>query len=192
MLREAMAVDRADPAGVYFGTSTASCMAAPTKASRGGSSPRFLPPVWSVEAVSLCLRRQPAPPLTAGITWTIEPAPTGVSSVARLAVHEDVDVLADHRAGVAQSRAHPRPALLEPLDDLLDRSLPQRRTSLGRREERRAASAAGRPRPSSVGRLSVPREPAASSANGSNSSDRSTTVSQPMREPDPTVDSGSR
>ena len=51
VLREALAVDRSDPAGVYFGTSTGSSTARSTRASAGQLVADHLPADLGVEAV---------------------------------------------------------------------------------------------------------------------------------------------
>ena len=48
--REAMAVDRLDPVGVYFGTSTGHVFASADEGDHWRMLADFLPPVWSVEA----------------------------------------------------------------------------------------------------------------------------------------------
>jgi len=52
VLREAMAVDRLEPAGVYFGTSTGQLYASADEGERWSLVADFLPPIWSVEAVA--------------------------------------------------------------------------------------------------------------------------------------------
>ena len=49
-LREAMAMDSLDPAGVYFGTSTGQVFASSDEGEHWQLAADFLPPVWSVEA----------------------------------------------------------------------------------------------------------------------------------------------
>ncbi len=53
VLREAMAVDRLDPAGVYFGTSTGELYASADEGETWEVAAAHLPPIWSVEAVVL-------------------------------------------------------------------------------------------------------------------------------------------
>jgi photosystem II stability/assembly factor-like uncharacterized protein len=53
VLREAMAVDRLDPAGVYFGTSTGSVFGSADEGATWRRIVADLPAVWSVEAVVL-------------------------------------------------------------------------------------------------------------------------------------------
>jgi photosystem II stability/assembly factor-like uncharacterized protein len=53
VLREAMAVDQADPAGVYFGTSSGQLYASADEGETWQLVSEFLPPIWSVEAVTL-------------------------------------------------------------------------------------------------------------------------------------------
>ena len=53
VLREAMAVDPGEPAGVYFGTSTGQLYGSADEGDSWRLVTDFLPPVWSVEAVSL-------------------------------------------------------------------------------------------------------------------------------------------
>lgn len=50
VLREAMATDRLDPVGVYFGTSTGQVFASPDEGDHWRLVADFLPSVWSVEA----------------------------------------------------------------------------------------------------------------------------------------------
>ena len=50
VLREAMAVDRLDPAGVYIGTNTGQLFASPDEGEHWQLVADFLPPIWSVEA----------------------------------------------------------------------------------------------------------------------------------------------
>jgi len=50
VLREAMATDRLDPVGVYFGTSTGQVFASSDEGNRWQMIADFLPDVWSVEA----------------------------------------------------------------------------------------------------------------------------------------------
>ncbi len=50
VLREAMATDRLDPVGVYFGTSTGQIFASGDEGDHWQLIADFLPPVWSVEA----------------------------------------------------------------------------------------------------------------------------------------------
>ncbi len=50
VLREAMATDRLDPVGVYFGTSTGQVFASSNEGDEWRMVADFLPPVWSVEA----------------------------------------------------------------------------------------------------------------------------------------------
>ncbi len=50
VLREAMGVDRLDPAGVYFGTSTGQVFGSPDEGDHWQLLADFLPDVWSVEA----------------------------------------------------------------------------------------------------------------------------------------------
>jgi len=50
VLREAMATDRLDPVGVYFGTSTGQVFASPDEGQRWSLIADFLPDVWSIEA----------------------------------------------------------------------------------------------------------------------------------------------
>jgi photosystem II stability/assembly factor-like uncharacterized protein len=50
VLREAMAVDRLDPAGVYFGTSNGQVFASSDEGRTWSVAVENLPPVWSVEA----------------------------------------------------------------------------------------------------------------------------------------------
>jgi photosystem II stability/assembly factor-like uncharacterized protein len=51
VLREAMAVDRLDPAGVYFGTSTGQVYASADEGRTWSRIADNLPPIWSVEAL---------------------------------------------------------------------------------------------------------------------------------------------
>jgi hypothetical protein len=53
VLREAMAVDRLDPAGVYFGTSAGQLFASGDEGESWELVAGHLPPIWSVEAVVL-------------------------------------------------------------------------------------------------------------------------------------------
>jgi hypothetical protein len=50
VLREAMAMDRLEPAGVYFGTSTGQIFGSADEGDSWQLVADFLPPVWSVEA----------------------------------------------------------------------------------------------------------------------------------------------
>jgi len=50
VLREAMAVDRLDPAGVYFGTSNGTLFASADEGRTWSVAVENLPPIWSVEA----------------------------------------------------------------------------------------------------------------------------------------------
>ena len=50
VLREAMATDRHDPTGVYFGTSTGQVFASADEGEHWRLIADFLPPIWSVEA----------------------------------------------------------------------------------------------------------------------------------------------
>ena len=50
VLREAMAVDRLDPGGVYFGTNTGQVFGSANEGDQWQLVADFLPPVWSVEA----------------------------------------------------------------------------------------------------------------------------------------------
>lgn len=50
VLREAMAVDRLDPAGVYIGTNTGQLFASSDEGEHWQLAADFLPPIWSVEA----------------------------------------------------------------------------------------------------------------------------------------------
>ena len=54
----------------------------------------------------------------------------------RLSVDEDIDVLAEDRARIAQSIAHPRPARVEPLEKLADRPSLDLDAQVRSREER--------------------------------------------------------
>ncbi len=51
VLREAMAVDRLDPVGVYFGTSTGQLFASQDEGKSWSLIADYLPPIWSVETV---------------------------------------------------------------------------------------------------------------------------------------------
>jgi photosystem II stability/assembly factor-like uncharacterized protein len=51
VLREAMAVDRLDPVGVYFGTSTGQLYASADEGRTWSRIAENLPPIWSVEAL---------------------------------------------------------------------------------------------------------------------------------------------
>ena len=53
VLREAMAVDRMDPAGVYFGTSTGQVYASADEGRTWSRIADNLPPIWSLEALVL-------------------------------------------------------------------------------------------------------------------------------------------
>jgi photosystem II stability/assembly factor-like uncharacterized protein len=53
VLREAMAVDRLDPAGLYFGTSAGQLYASADEGESWQLATGHLPPIWSVEAVVL-------------------------------------------------------------------------------------------------------------------------------------------
>jgi photosystem II stability/assembly factor-like uncharacterized protein len=53
VLREAMAVDRLDPVGVYIGTSAGQLFASPDEGETWRVVAEHLPPIWSVDAVSL-------------------------------------------------------------------------------------------------------------------------------------------
>jgi photosystem II stability/assembly factor-like uncharacterized protein len=53
VLREAMAVDSRDPAGVYFGTSTGQLYASTDEGRSWAMIADHLPPIWGVEAVAL-------------------------------------------------------------------------------------------------------------------------------------------
>ena len=53
VLREAMAIDRQEPAGVYFGTSTGQVFASTDEGDHWRLIADFLPPIWSVEATSV-------------------------------------------------------------------------------------------------------------------------------------------
>jgi photosystem II stability/assembly factor-like uncharacterized protein len=53
VLREAMAIDSADPAGVYFGTSTGELYGSQDEGESWKVIASHLPPIWSVEAVSV-------------------------------------------------------------------------------------------------------------------------------------------
>jgi len=53
VLREAMAVDRLDPAGVYFGTSTGQVYASADEGRTWSRIADNLPPIWSLEALVL-------------------------------------------------------------------------------------------------------------------------------------------
>ena len=50
VLREAMATDSMDPAGVYFGTSTGQVFASADEGDTWQLAADFLPPIWSLEA----------------------------------------------------------------------------------------------------------------------------------------------
>jgi hypothetical protein len=50
VLREAMATDSLDRAGVYFGTSTGQVFASADDGENWQLAADFLPPIWSVEA----------------------------------------------------------------------------------------------------------------------------------------------
>jgi photosystem II stability/assembly factor-like uncharacterized protein len=50
VLREAMAVDRLDPVGVYVGTNTGQVFASADEGETWRLAANFLPPIWSVEA----------------------------------------------------------------------------------------------------------------------------------------------
>jgi photosystem II stability/assembly factor-like uncharacterized protein len=50
VLREAMAVDRLDPVGVYFGTSNGQVFVSADEGKSWSVAVENLPPVWSVEA----------------------------------------------------------------------------------------------------------------------------------------------
>ncbi len=50
VLREAMAVDRLDPVGVYFGTSTGQLYGSADEGRTWLKLADNLPPIWSVEA----------------------------------------------------------------------------------------------------------------------------------------------
>ena len=52
VLREAMAVDRLDPVGVYFGTSTGQLYGSADEGERWQLIAEYLPPIWSVEAIA--------------------------------------------------------------------------------------------------------------------------------------------
>ena len=60
VLREAMAVDRLDPVGVYFGTSTGQVYGSADEGARGRLIADNLPPIWSVEAVARWLTTRAA------------------------------------------------------------------------------------------------------------------------------------
>ncbi len=51
VLREAMAVDRLDPVGVYFGTSTGQLYGSADEGRSWSRIAENLPPIWSVEAL---------------------------------------------------------------------------------------------------------------------------------------------
>ena len=51
--REAMAVDRLDPVGVFFGTSTGQLYGSPDEGASWSLVADHLPPIWGVEAVAL-------------------------------------------------------------------------------------------------------------------------------------------
>ena len=53
VLRESMAVDRLDPAGIYFGTSTGQVFASRDEGEQWELLADFLPPIWSVETLLL-------------------------------------------------------------------------------------------------------------------------------------------
>ena len=53
VLREAMAVDRLDPVGVYFGTSTGQLYGSADEGRSWSLIADNLPPIWSVEAVAV-------------------------------------------------------------------------------------------------------------------------------------------
>ena len=53
VLREALAVDRQDPAGVYFGTSTGQLYGSIDEGVSWSLVADHLPPIWGVEAVAL-------------------------------------------------------------------------------------------------------------------------------------------
>jgi photosystem II stability/assembly factor-like uncharacterized protein len=53
VLREALAVDRLDPAGVFFGTSTGQLYGSPDEGDSWRLIAGTLPPIWGVEAVAL-------------------------------------------------------------------------------------------------------------------------------------------
>jgi photosystem II stability/assembly factor-like uncharacterized protein len=53
ILREAMAVDRGDPVGVYFGTSTGQLYGSTDEGATWSLVADHLPPIWGVEAVTL-------------------------------------------------------------------------------------------------------------------------------------------
>ena len=50
VLREAMATDRLDAAGVYFGTSTGQVFGSSDEGDHWSLIADYLPPIWSVEA----------------------------------------------------------------------------------------------------------------------------------------------
>ena len=51
VLRQAMATDRLEPAGIYFGTSTGSLSPVPTRATAGRAIAEHLPTISSVETL---------------------------------------------------------------------------------------------------------------------------------------------
>lgn len=51
MLRQALATDRLDPAGAYFGTSGGHFFASPDEGESWQEVATYLPPIWSVEAM---------------------------------------------------------------------------------------------------------------------------------------------
>ena len=53
VLREAMAVDRLDPVGVFFGTSTGQLYGSVDEGESWSVVAENLPPIWGVEAVAL-------------------------------------------------------------------------------------------------------------------------------------------
>jgi photosystem II stability/assembly factor-like uncharacterized protein len=53
VLRQAMAVDRLQPAGVYFGTSTGQLFGSTDEGDSWQAIANYLPPIWSVETVVL-------------------------------------------------------------------------------------------------------------------------------------------
>ena len=53
MLREALSVDRGDPAGVYFGTSTGQLYGSRDEGTSWQLIADHLPPIWGVQAIEV-------------------------------------------------------------------------------------------------------------------------------------------
>ena len=102
--------------------------------------PQFAPIATAVGSSS-------QPPLIAAITSTRERASSAVSRCGALAVDVDVDVPAQRGARLAEAVAKSGPALLEPVERLVDGARRRRRVGAAGRRRAAAASRVGAARP---------------------------------------------